>query len=132
MKTIFYETPGAYVSTVQLIDDFSDEELITKGIVDASWSKLENAEAPDGWPPLTWRVDDGVIVIDFAVAQTLTKARLRKKRTPLLAELDVAFQRALETGANTSTIVAEKQRLRDLPELVDECTTLDQLKALSP
>lgn len=27
-------------------------------------------------------------------------------------------------------VVAEKQRLRDLPALADDCTTLDELKAL--
>jgi hypothetical protein len=44
---------------------------------------------------------------------------------------DVAFQRALETGADTTAIVAEKQRLRDITKLADAATTLEQLKSLS-
>jgi hypothetical protein len=40
------------------------------------------------------------------------------------------FQRALETGADTAAIVAEKQRLRDITGLADTATTLEELKAL--
>jgi hypothetical protein len=43
---------------------------------------------------------------------------------------DVAFQRALEEGADTTAIVAEKQRLRDITNLADQATTLDELKEL--
>ena len=70
------------------------------------------------------------ITIDFSKAQGITKERLRADRTPLLVAQDVAFQRALESGADTSTIVAEKQRLRDVTKLADAATTLDELKAL--
>jgi hypothetical protein len=44
---------------------------------------------------------------------------------------DVAFQRALEQGADTTAIVAEKQRLRDITNLADQATTLDELKAIT-
>jgi hypothetical protein len=72
-----------------------------------------------------------MIVIDFAKAQAITKDRLRAERTPLLAALDVLFQRALESNSDTAAIVAEKQRLRDITSQVDACTTTDELKALS-
>jgi len=42
----------------------------------------------------------------------------------------VQYQRALETGADTADIVAQKQLLRDLPTQVDTCTTLTELKNL--
>ena len=71
------------------------------------------------------------ITIDFGKAQGITKERLRAERAPLLVAQDVAFQRALESGADTSTIVAEKQRLRDVTKLADTATTLDALKALA-
>jgi len=71
-----------------------------------------------------------MITIDFDKAKEVTKARLRAERAPLLAAQDVAFQRALEAGADTTSIVAEKQRLRDVTNLVDTCTTLDELRAL--
>jgi hypothetical protein len=69
-----------------------------------------------------------MITINFDKAKAITKDRLRAKRTPLLQAQDIAFQRALELNADTTTIIAEKQRLRDLPTLADACTTLDELK----
>ena len=71
-----------------------------------------------------------MITINFDKAKTITKDRLRAERTPLLQAQDVAFQRALESDADTTAIVAEKQRLRDITKLADDATTLDQLKAL--
>ena len=71
------------------------------------------------------------ITINFSKAQELTKTRLREERGPLLEKQDVAYMRAQETGEDTSSIVAEKQRLRDLPTLADMASTLDELKNLS-
>lgn len=72
-----------------------------------------------------------MIVINIDKAKAITKDRLRAERAPLLQEQDVAFQRALESGADTSSIVAEKQRLRDITKLADEATTLKELKELT-
>ena len=71
-----------------------------------------------------------MIVINIDKAKAITKDRLRAERSPLLQEQDVAFQRALESGADTAAIVAEKQRLRDITALADAATTLDELKAI--
>jgi len=71
-----------------------------------------------------------MITINFEKAKQITKERLRTERQPLLQAQDVAFQRALESGADTSAIVAEKQRLRDITNLVNDVTTLDELKSL--
>jgi uncharacterized protein YdaT len=72
-----------------------------------------------------------MITINFDKAKEITKDRLRAERKPLLEAQDVAFQRALESGADTSAIVAEKQRLRDVTQLVDSATTLEELKQIS-
>lgn len=72
-----------------------------------------------------------MITIDLEKAKAITKDRLRAEREPLLAVQDVLFQRALESGSDTTAIVAEKQRLRDITSLVDNCSTVDQLKSLS-
>jgi hypothetical protein len=72
-----------------------------------------------------------MITVNLDKAKAITKDRLRAERTPLLQAQDVAFQRALESGADTSAIVAEKQRLRDITGLADSATTLDELKAIS-
>lgn len=72
-----------------------------------------------------------MITINIDKAKEITKARLRTEREPLLVAQDVAFQRALETGADTAAIVAEKQRLRDITTAVDTVATLDELKSLT-
>jgi hypothetical protein len=72
-----------------------------------------------------------MITINFEKAKAITKDRLRAERTPLLLAQDVAFQRALEEGKDTSAIVAEKQRLRDITTLADQATTLEELKGIS-
>ena len=53
--------------------------------------------------------------IDMAKAKEIHKTNIRIARTPKLQELDVEFQKALETGASTTDIVAKKQALRDAP-----------------
>ena len=71
------------------------------------------------------------IQVNINKAKEITKEKLRAERKPLLEAQDVAFQRAQETGADTSAIVAEKQRLRDITATVDAMTTVEQLKAAS-
>lgn len=72
-----------------------------------------------------------MITINLNKAKAITKDRLRADRIPLLQAQDVAFQRAMEEGADTSAIVAEKQRLRDITVLADSATTLDELKSIT-
>jgi hypothetical protein len=78
-----------------------------------------------------WELSGTDITVNFAKAQEITKDRLRAERVLLMQAQDVAFQRALEEGADTSAIVAEKNRLRDVTGLVDGATTLDELRAIS-
>lgn len=72
-----------------------------------------------------------MITVNFVKAQEITKQRLRQQRIPAFATLDVEFQRAFENQSDTSSIIAEKQRLRDITLLADTATTLEQLKAIS-
>ena len=53
--------------------------------------------------------------VDMAKAREIHKTNIRNARTPKLAELDIEFQKALETGASTTDIVSKKQALRDAP-----------------
>jgi hypothetical protein len=71
-----------------------------------------------------------MITINFDKAKEITKNKLRIEREPLLTALDIQFQRALETNADTSDIIEEKNRLRNITSLVDECSSLDELKEL--
>ena len=72
-----------------------------------------------------------IITTDMAKAREVHKARIREARAPKLAELDVEFQKAQETSADTSAIVAKKQALRDAPadSAIDSATDEAGLKA---
>ena len=53
--------------------------------------------------------------IDMAKAREIHKTKIREARASKFAELDVEFQKAQETSADTSTIVSKKNALRDAP-----------------
>ena len=59
------------------------------------------------------------ITVNITKAKDITKDRLREERKPLLKAQDLLFMKAQEQGADTSVIVAEKQRLRDITNQVD-------------
>tara|TARA_B100001778_G_C18380016_1_gene534826 strand:+ start:271 stop:528 length:258 start_codon:yes stop_codon:yes gene_type:complete len=69
--------------------------------------------------------------VNMAKAREIHKTNIREARTPKLAALDVEFQKALETGASTTDIVAKKQALRDAPadSGIDSASDTDALKA---
>jgi hypothetical protein len=69
------------------------------------------------------------ISVDITKAKVITKDRLRVERKPLLEAQDILFMQAQESGADTSDIVTEKQRLRDITNQVNSMTTTTQLKA---
>ena len=71
-----------------------------------------------------------MITVNLTKAKDITKDRLRADRKPLLEEQDVLFMQAQEAGSDTSAIVAEKNRLRDITKDADSCKTTDELKAL--
>ena len=77
-----------------------------------------------------WELNGRDVTVNLDKAKEITKKRLRAERTPLLAAQDVAFQRALESDASTTAIVAEKQRLRDITDLADTAETLEELRSL--
>ena len=67
----------------------------------------------------------------MAKAKEIHKNNIRVAREPKLAALDIEFQRALETSADTSAIVAKKKALRDAPAdtAINAATTEAELKA---
>ena len=72
-----------------------------------------------------------IIKINMAKAKEIHKAKIRIARESKLAELDIEFQKALETSSDTSVIVNKKQALRDAPadNAITAATTTDELKS---
>ena len=66
--------------------------------------------------------------IDMAKAREIHKTHIRRARESKLAALDVDFQRALEVGAATTSIVAQKQALRDAHAAVGITTATTDLE----
>lgn len=83
-----------------------------------------------------WEADAnaGIISVDMAVAKDIWRGKIRQARTEPLAALDTAYMKALETGADTTQIVSDKQALRDAPAdpAIDAATTPAELKAVQP
>ena len=72
-----------------------------------------------------------MITININKAKEIKKESLRQERKPLLEAQDVLYMRAQEAGTDTTAIVAEKQRLRDITMLCDTATSIEDLKAIS-
>jgi hypothetical protein len=131
MNVIIYTNDSGNVSVCYPTGELDIEAVKVKDtpahsiIVDHN--SLPNADA-DFFD--AWELSEETVSVNFAKAQAITKTRLRAERAPLLAAQDVAFQRALESGADTTAIIAEKQRLRDITNLVNACTTTEELRAL--
>lgn len=71
-----------------------------------------------------------MIVINNEKAIEIAKDKIRVIREPKFKQLDLDFQRALETGSDTTLIVQEKQKLRDLTDLANDKTVEELLVIL--
>lgn len=84
----------------------------------------------------SWEVseDTAVISVNMERAKDVWRDKIRQARIEPLANLDADYMKALETGADTASIIAQKQALRDAPALasIDAATTTDELKAIQP
>ena len=72
-----------------------------------------------------------IIKTDIAKAREVHKNKIREARVDKLTALDVEFQKALETSADTTSIVSKKKALRDAPAntSIEAAKTEAELKA---
>ena len=71
-----------------------------------------------------------MITIDITKAKEVWKNKIRSARISALAKLDIDFIKAQEQGNDTTSIVATKQLLRDLPSQVDTANSINEIKAV--
>ena len=92
------------------------------------WSHPSDRTFRDAWEV----IGEDAITVNMDKAKEIWRDKIRQARN--FAPLDAAFMKALETGADTSPIVAQKQALRDAPAdpAIDAATTPEQLKAVQP
>lgn len=101
-----------------------------------SWRRI----SPEDLPPArtyrnAWRDTGERIEHDMPKAREIHRAILRRQRAPLLAELDVDYQRADERGdaKGKRAIGQAKQRLRDITAdpRIEAAQTVEQLRTIT-
>ena len=124
MSRIIYTNSDGTVSILQPIlteinpntgKPFTIEEIAEKDVPVgiSTYSIVEDSVIPtdrsfrDSWVGNGVGVSTATIVEDLTKAKEIHKTNIRNARIPKLAELDVEFTKALETGASTTDIVAE-------------------------
>jgi hypothetical protein len=129
-QVIIFSNSNGGVSTCIPTGEISIEAVLAKDCPKGAIIVEQSSLPTDNDFYDAWELADGKVTVSLAKAKEITKARLRNERTPLLAAQDVAFQRAQEAGSDTTAIVAEKNRLRDVTKLADAQTTLEGLRAI--
>ena len=149
MKKIIYTLPSGGLAVVHpVINTFPKREDITEDqALDRAMKKLpadaidprvvdESAIPTDRTFRNAWKAGGGGIEHDMEKAREIHRDRLRVTRAPLLAALDVAYQRADEAGdASAKKVIAEKkQALRDATRdpVIDAAADVGALKAAIP
>ena len=132
MTMIIYNDPetGILVETFPCLNEinpatdkpFTVQEIADKDVPDGvSYSIVEDSIIPtdqsfrDAWVGVGIGTTGATITEDITKAKEIHKRNIRLARASKFTDLDIEYQRALETSADTSTIVAKKQALRDAP-----------------
>ena len=131
-QLIIHTNENGNVSVTVPTGEISIEEVLAKDCPDHAII-VDSSELPEEHNDFfnAWELVEGKVIVNLDKAKLITKERLRAERTPLMLVQDVAYSRATETGADTTAIVAEKNRLRDITKLADTASTLDALKLLT-
>ena len=114
MSKIIYTNSDGTVSIIIPAGDVNDAiKDVPSGL---SYEIVEDSVIPtDRSFRNAWKQNSKTIETDMTKAKEIHKDKIRIARTPKLAELDIEFQKALETSSSTTDIIAKKQALRDAP-----------------
>jgi len=135
MKNILWLQPNKTLAETIFPQEFTGDSnteasrMIAENLVPADWQLIivdTQWSADKRWKHETYRWSGTEVIVDYTTAVEETKNRLRSERIPLLAALDIQFQRNLETNSDNSAVILEKQRLRDIT-IIDPNLTLDEL-----
>ena len=127
MSKIIYTQENGVIAVVHPTDlslkEMTIEQIAQKvvpvGI--STYSIVEDSVIPtdrsfrNSWVGVGIGTTGGTITEDMTKAKELHKAKIREARADKFTALDIEYQRATETSADTSAIVAKKQALRDAP-----------------
>ena len=111
-------TPSSEALQIMTIEQIAEKDLPV-GV--STYSIVEDSVVPtdrsfrNSWVGVGIGTTGGTITEDMSKAKELHKTNIRRARVDKLASLDIEYQRATETSADTSAIVTKKQALRDAP-----------------
>ena len=111
-------TPSSEALQIMTIEQIAEKDLPV-GV--STYSIVEDSVVPtdrsfrNSWVGVGIGTTGGTIIEDMTKAKELHKAKIREARVDKLSALDIEYQRATESSADTSAIVAKKQALRDAP-----------------
>ena len=94
--------------------------MATTNIIDKDGNSIDASTATvpsDRHFRNAWSLSGTTITEDLTAAKVIFKDKIREVRTPLLAEEDVVYMKALEAGDSSaqSASVTKKNALRDAP-----------------
>lgn len=114
--SIIHPTPEAL--QIMTIEQIAEKD-VPVGV--STYSIVEDSVIPtdrtfrNSWVGVGIGTTGGIISEDMTKAKELHKAKIREARADKFTALDIEYQRATETSADTSAIVTKKQALRDAP-----------------
>ena len=136
--TCEYDKAGKPRWTRAATDEAIDAEIARSRIPMVSWRRITRDDIPgDRYFRGAWSMNGGgKVEVDMPRARDIQRDKMRRARAPLLAALDVNYQRADERGdaAAKQAITAQKQALRDVTAdpAIEAAQTPDDLKAVWP
>ena len=143
MSKIIYTQENGVIAVVHPTDQSLKEmtiEEIAQRVVPvgiSTYSIVADSVIPtdrsfrNSWVGVGIGTTGGTITEDMTKAKELHKAKIREARSDKFTALDIEYQRATETSADTSAIVAKKQALRDAPAAsgISTASNTTELKA---
>ena len=130
--SIMHPTPEAL--QIMTIEQIAEKDLpvgVTTYSIVADSVIPTDRSFRDSWVGVGIGSTGGTITEDMTKARELHKAKIREARADKFTALDIEYQRATETSADTSAIVAKKQALRDAPAAsgISTASNTTELKA---
>lgn len=131
----FDHTTGIRTASDAAIQREVDLSSFDKPVI--SWRRIRFEDLPaDTTFRAAWRDSGQHVYHDMPTCREIHKNRIRKARAPLLLQLDVEYQRAIEEN-NTkyrNEVVKKKRQLRDVTDdpRIDAAQSPDELKAVWP
>lgn len=136
MNNIVWKLPDGHIGVTTVVMNFDSAQhaadLKQNGSIPEDWVMVAidyEGPFPDSkfGEAFVWDQESKSVILHIPEAKEIVKRHLRRKRAPLLAELDIQFQRNLETGADNTEVVQRKEELRAVTDTVDSYTTEQEL-----